>query len=134
MAKGFSFGKIKLIDNDTTFSITYDGTVRFLINKSSGNATFGAVDGTGATGISANTGYITNLNVNTNSSGAYDLNVVGTAGIETLEMTSTSGYVLFPSLTTTQRDALSKTDGKVVFNGDDNKLQVCVGGSWVDLH
>ena len=42
--------------------------------------------------------------------------------------------VLFPSLTTTERNALTASNGMVVYNETTNKLQVYAGGSWPDLH
>lgn len=42
--------------------------------------------------------------------------------------------VLFPSLTTTERNALTASNGMVVYNETTNKLQVYAGGSWTDLH
>ena len=46
--------------------------------------------------------------------------------------------VIFPNLTTTERNALTAEVGMVIFNTTDTKLQVCtVGGgtpTWVDLH
>ena len=42
--------------------------------------------------------------------------------------------VLFPSLTPTERNALSASNGMVVYNETTNKLQVYAGGSWTDLH
>jgi hypothetical protein len=51
-----------------------------------------------------------------------------------LEINGTTGAVLFPRLTTTQRDALTATDGMVIYNTSTSKLQVRAGGAWVDLH
>jgi hypothetical protein len=52
-----------------------------------------------------------------------------------LEVASTTGGILFPRVTTTQRDAFTATvDGLVIYNTTSNKLQVRAGGSWVDLH
>ena len=42
--------------------------------------------------------------------------------------------VLFPSLTTTERNALTASNGMVVYNETTDKLQVYAGGSWTDLH
>ena len=42
--------------------------------------------------------------------------------------------VLFPSLTTTERNALTASNGMVVYNETTNKLQAYAGGSWTDLH
>jgi len=51
-----------------------------------------------------------------------------------LVVSGTTSYVLFPSLTSTERDALTPTAGMVVFNSTAIKLQVYAGGVWVDLH
>lgn len=52
-----------------------------------------------------------------------------------IDVTSTTKGVLFPRMTTTQRDAISSApDGLVVFNTTTTKLQVRAGGAWVDLH
>lgn len=39
-----------------------------------------------------------------------------------------------PTLTTTQRNALSPAEGMIIFNTTDTKLQVYAGGAWVNLH
>lgn len=52
-----------------------------------------------------------------------------------LTVTSTTGGILFPRMTTTQRNAIATpADGLVIYNTTDNKLQVRAGGAWVDLH
>lgn len=52
-----------------------------------------------------------------------------------LEISSTTQGVLFPRMTTTQRNTISTpADGLVIYNTTDNKLQVRAGGAWVDLH
>jgi hypothetical protein len=52
-----------------------------------------------------------------------------------LDVTSTTQGVLFPRMTTTQRNAISSpADGLVIYNTTDNKLQVRAAGAWVDLH
>lgn len=50
------------------------------------------------------------------------------------EVDGTTGGILFPRLTTTQRDALTPTNGLVIYNSTSDKLQVYAGGAWVDLH
>lgn len=52
----------------------------------------------------------------------------------TLEVDGTTGGILFPRLTTTQRDALTPTNGLMIYNTTDNKFQGYAGGAWVDLH
>jgi hypothetical protein len=51
-----------------------------------------------------------------------------------LEIDGTTGGVLFPRLTTTQRDNLTLVNGLVIYNSTTDKLQVYAGGAWVDLH
>lgn len=63
---------------------------------------------------------------------------IGTATVDNsavVDITSTTAGVLFPRMTTTQRDAIpTAADGLVIFNTTDTKLQVRAGGAWVDLH
>lgn len=52
-----------------------------------------------------------------------------------LDITSTSSGVLFPRMTTTQRDAIpSPSDGLVIYNTSTSKFQGRAGSAWVDLH
>ena len=52
-----------------------------------------------------------------------------------LEINSTNRGVLFPRMTTAQRDLIATpADGLVIYNTTDNKLQVRAAGVWVDLH
>ena len=52
-----------------------------------------------------------------------------------LEINSTSRGVLFPRMTTAQRDLITTpADGLVIYNTTTNKLQVRAAGVWVDLH
>ena len=63
---------------------------------------------------------------------------IGTATVDNsavVDITSTTAGVLFPRMTTTQRDAIpTAADGLVIFNTTDTKLQVRAGGVWIDLH
>ena len=51
-----------------------------------------------------------------------------------LDIVSTTGAVLFPRMTTAQRDALTAVNGMVIYNVSLDKLQVRAGGAWVSLH
>jgi hypothetical protein len=51
-----------------------------------------------------------------------------------LEVNGTTGAVLFPRLTTEQRNALTPTNGMVIYNTSTDKLQVRAAAAWVDLH
>jgi hypothetical protein len=51
------------------------------------------------------------------------------------EVASTTQGILFPRMTTAQRNAITTpADGLVIYNTTDNKLQVRAAGAWVDLH
>jgi hypothetical protein len=93
------------------------------------------------TSLSSNYQININNSIVRNTSGQYFLNTNTTpSSIPTftasaaLEINGTAGAVLFPRLTTTQRDALTATDGMVIYNTSTSKLQVRAGGAWVDLH
>jgi hypothetical protein len=52
-----------------------------------------------------------------------------------LDVVSTTQGILFPRMTTAQRDLITTpSDGLVIYNTTDNKLQVRAAGVWVDLH
>jgi len=47
----------------------------------------------------------------------------------------TSSVFIPPRITTSDRNELGDpVDGSIIYNSTTNKLQVCAGGSWVDLH
>ena len=56
-----------------------------------------------------------------------------TAGSERFRIDS-GGQIIFQPMTTSERDALSAQAGGVIYNSDDNKLQVYNGSGWVNLH
>jgi len=51
-----------------------------------------------------------------------------------LEVSSTTGALILPRMTTTQRDAMGTANGSVIYNTTTAKLQVRAAGAWVDLH
>lgn len=51
-----------------------------------------------------------------------------------LDLNSTTGALVVTRLTTGLRDALTATNGMVIYNTTTNKLQVRAAGAWVDLH
>lgn len=44
------------------------------------------------------------------------------------------GEVMFGSFTTTERDALTPSNGTVIYNSTTDKFQGYAGGAWIDLH
>lgn len=53
------------------------------------------------------------------------------AASASLEIAGTDGAVLVPRLTTTQRDALTATDGMVIYNATTGHFEFREGGAWV---
>lgn len=54
-------------------------------------------------------------------------------GAGQLELSATTGALLLNRLTTTQRDALTPTNGMVIYNSTTNKFQGYQAGAWVDF-
>jgi hypothetical protein len=54
-----------------------------------------------------------------------------TAGAEKTQVTGT--YVQMPSLTTTERDGISASNGMLIYNSSTNKLQAYENGAWANI-
>ena len=50
-----------------------------------------------------------------------------------LELESTTGALLLPRMTTTQRDALTAVNGMIIYNSTTNKFQGYENGAWTNL-
>jgi hypothetical protein len=87
-------------------------------------------------GLGSNTTRIGNTNTTqTHLDGSLTLGDATLDASAVLDISSTTKGVLFPRMTTTQRNAISApADGLVIYNTTDNKLQVRAAGAWVDLH
>jgi len=51
-----------------------------------------------------------------------------------VDIQSTTGAFFPPRMTTTQRDAMTQTEGAIIYNTTTSKLQVRVYAGWADLH
>ena len=85
------------------------------------------------------------VNVNSEAQNKFVVTDAGGVGIGTTNPTNSLDLkfaqrpAVFPNMTTTTRNNLYSTGiatatGSVIYNTTDNKLQVYVGSSWVDLH
>jgi hypothetical protein len=72
-----------------------------------------------------------NLNVNTIQVGGANGSTLTTS--TALEVKSTTGAFLPPTLTSTQRDALTPTAGMQVYNSTTGTMQNYVSGAWADI-
>jgi hypothetical protein len=89
--------------------------------------------GTGASNIKIQSGGVDRVFVS--SSGSVGIGTSSLDASAALDVTSTTGGILFPRMTGTQRDAIaSPANGLVLYNTTTDKLQVRAAGSWVDLH
>lgn len=131
----FSSGNI-IMQNGGTYT---DNGYKLRVNAtSSTQGTFLSGVGTGSTTYSL---ICTNSGVNTSTAALAvrdDSKVgIGTNSVDsgaTLEVDGTTGGILFPRLTTTQRDALTPVNGLMIYNTTTSKFQGYAGGAWVDLH
>ena len=141
-------GNVGIGTNNPTAALTIGASQIFTVT-SSGVTTWGVSNSQGFLSWDTNLAifggrqnsdvqFRTNSNVN-----VMRLTTGGNVGIGTtspnasaaLDVTSTTQGILFPRMTTTQRNAISTpADGLVIYNTTDNKLQVRAGGAWVNLH
>lgn len=85
--------------------------------------------GNGTNGITSETNFVCT------DAGNVGIGTASPSTVAALDVTSTTRGVLFPRMTTGQRDAISSPpNGLVVYNSTTNKLQVRAAGVWVDLH
>ena len=90
----------------------------------------------GGRGLGSNTTRIGNgSTTQTHLDGSLTLGDTALDASAVLDISSTTQGVLFPRMTTAQRNAIATpADGLVIYNTTNNKLQVRAAGSWVDLH
>lgn len=56
------------------------------------------------------------------------------AGSAALEISSTTGALLMPRMSTAQRDALTGVNGMVIYNSSTDRFEGYVAGAWTPLH
>jgi hypothetical protein len=133
MNAGQYVGVATVIDTSSERSVFIGQDSRALNN----NGTWQIVIGTSGRGLGSNTTRIGSgaNTTQTHLDGSLTLGDTNLDASAVLDISSTTQGVLFPRMTTTQRNAItSPADGLVVYNTTDNKLQVRAAGVWVNLH
>jgi len=100
-----------------TLDVTGTTTLGVVTSVTSIEATTYYGDGSNLTGISAGAASTSNVSSNTTVSGI---------------ITATSEFYP-PTLTTSERDALTVTQGALIFNRTENKVQMYLGSEWKSL-
>jgi hypothetical protein len=154
-ASAIEFRSAKLSGN--TFAAIGDSEIAYNFRNFNGTQNYFQVRGSGDFGINASpaarlhvvgsgststtwTAQFHNSDGNNNAlmvrnDGIVSIGTASPNGSGVLEISSTTQGVLFPRMTTTQRNAITTpADGLVIYNTTDNKLQVRAAGVWVDLH
>lgn len=76
-----------------------------------------------------------NRRINVDGSGRVGIGTNTPSTAAQVDITSTTGGLLLPRMTSTQRDAISSPpDGLLIYNSTTNKAQVRAASAWVDLH
>ncbi len=119
-----SHGKTKIIDTGSTTKIQVNGVDAITIDHATGNINLvaSATLSSDIIYVSATTGVSEKFYCEGASLFKGGLSFTGTAS-----------YLKLPSLTSTQRDALTAANGMAIFNSTTNKAQVYAGGIWNDL-
>jgi len=148
-----NFGNVTIGDGVPVYKLDVRGDVNIssssyyringtpVIGESSGLYSFGLVNSaTDAKIIVTDANQIIFRRTDSLENARFDAN--GNLGIGTsspaisalLDLESTTGGLLFPRMSTAQRNALTGVGGLVIFNLDTSKLQVYDGIIWNDLH
>lgn len=137
-------GTLSIQNNDITTGTTNisSGALTLQSGKSTGNAVGGNmlfnISQAGASGTAQNTQVnILTLKGDGNSFFQNTRLGIGTSSPNTssiLDLTSTTGALLLPRLTTAQRDSLTATEGMILGNSTTNHTEYYNGTSWVKLN
>jgi hypothetical protein len=98
------------------------------------------IESGGAGGLTLNTGVnqpiyfgVQNVQVGQWNSAGLSIGTSAPATSAKLDVQGTTGALLLPRLTTTQRDALTAANGMIIYNTTTNTIQARAGGAWVNL-
>lgn len=125
--------------NNGIFTLSVFGPDSGTDNAQLGFHVQSAVSGSGAVDITARSAGISYINFTGNTSFrgiklTTDGSVIAPILDSAFDMSTASGAFIPTKMSSTARDALTPTDGMVIYNITTNKLQVRAAGAWVDLH
>jgi hypothetical protein len=93
---------------------------------------FGATDGTATPNVQiSNSGGLALMTLQ--NGGNVGIGTASPAPSAKLEIAGTTGALLVPRLTTTERNALTAVNGMIIYNATDNQMQGRINGAWVAM-
>jgi len=118
---GSSYSGYKIFgSNDSGITNQTSGNISILNDHASGGINFAAGGSSTVQLTLASTG---NVGIGTSSP----------ATSAKLEIAGTTGALLVPRLTTTERNALTAVNGMIIYNTTDNQMQGRINGAWVAM-
>jgi len=129
-------GKIKLDSHTGIFWLVKNTTLQGYVQADAGNHLLMHNEVANGdikfSGNDAGSG-VTALTLDMSEAGAATFNAGVTAN-GPVTVTTTTGALTLPRMTTTQRNALTAAVGMIVYNTTDSKFQGYATGGWVNLH
>jgi hypothetical protein len=90
-------------------------------------------DGTNDTGAIASFENLTTTVLRVGIDGRVSIGTASPATSAALDITSTTGALIVPRMTTTQRDALTAVNGMIIYNTTTTTMQGYINGAWANM-
>jgi hypothetical protein len=126
-------GKLEVVGGRSFFSAASEAFGVGVKHVSTGGAVyFGATDGTATPNVQiSNSGGLALMTLQ--NGGNVGIGTASPAPSAKLEIAGTTGALLVPRLTTTERNALTAVNGMIIYNATDNQMQGRINGAWVAM-
>jgi len=132
---GVSFRNAIVTDNGTgvgfRFSVTSNTAYNAITNLNAKILTFGVSQNSGDANYEV--GYI-KANGDTYTKGVLSVGTTSPATGAAIQVSSTTGVMVPPNMTSTQRDAIASPPNGIIYNTTTGKFQGYAAGAWVDFH